>query len=69
MLVTLAVLFVFAIGWLVTCGLTYAIMLCFGLTFTWAIGTGVWLSLILLNSSSAFFDILIDASQESENDL
>lgn len=39
-----------AISWIATCGIVYLITLCFGLTFSWAIGTGVWLALWLLGS-------------------
>lgn len=38
-----------AISWAVTCGFVYLITLCFDLTFSWAIVTGVWLIICLLN--------------------
>lgn len=37
------------ISWLFTCGIIKLICLCFGLTFTWAMATGVWLILFLLS--------------------
>lgn len=37
-----------AISWLCTCGIVYLIALCFNLAFTWALGTGIWLVLLLL---------------------
>ncbi len=36
-----------AISWIITCGLVKLITLCFGLTFSWAIATGVWLVLFI----------------------
>jgi hypothetical protein len=46
----LLVLLLIAISWLVTCGLVYVVGLCFGLTFTWLTGTGVWFLIMLLRS-------------------
>lgn len=31
------------VSWLITCGIVKLICLCFGLTFTWLIATGIWL--------------------------
>ncbi len=39
-----------AISWLITCGVIYLISLCFGFKFSWLIGTGVWLVMILIKS-------------------
>ena len=36
------------VSWLITCGIVKLICLCFGLTFTWLIATGIWLIVILL---------------------
>ena len=36
------------VSWLITCGIVKLICLCFGLTFTWLIATGIWLIIILL---------------------
>lgn len=44
----LLVAFLYALSWLITCGLVYLICLCFALTFTWPIATGIWLVMILL---------------------
>lgn len=41
---------VWAVSWLVTCGIIYLITLCFGWTFTWSIATGIWLVMMLLRS-------------------
>lgn len=35
---------------LITCGIVKLICLCFGLTFTWPIATGIWLLIILLKN-------------------
>lgn len=44
----LFVIFLLTLSWLMTCGIVYLISLCFGFAFTWAIGSGVWLVLLLL---------------------
>ena len=41
---------VLAISWLITSALIYLITLCFGLTFSLRVATGVWLALTLLAS-------------------
>lgn len=38
------------LSWVVTCGFVKLITLCFGIDFTWGIGTGVWLSLFLIST-------------------
>lgn len=48
--IALLVVAIFATSWLVTCLIVKGIMWCFGLTFSWKIGTGVWLVFILLRS-------------------
>ena len=40
----------YAISRLITCGIIKLITICFGLTFSWAIATGIWLILCLLKS-------------------
>lgn len=40
----------YAISWIITCGILYLITLCFGLTFSWAIATGIWLVICILQS-------------------
>ncbi len=37
----------YAISWIATCGVIKAITMCFGLTFTWSIATGIWLVMCL----------------------
>lgn len=41
-------LIVGGLSWIITCGLIKLITLCFGLTFSWAIATGIWLILMLI---------------------
>ena len=36
------------LSWLLTCGIIKLITLCFGLTFSWFVATGIWLILVLL---------------------
>ena len=38
------------VSWIITCGIVKLVTLCFGLTFSWAIATGVWLVMILARS-------------------
>lgn len=40
----------YGISWLATCGIIKLITICFGLTFSWNISTGIWLILCLLKS-------------------
>lgn len=40
----------YVISWLITCGIIKLITICFGLAFSWAIATGIWLILCLLKS-------------------
>ena len=42
------VLIALVIEWVFTCGIVYLITLCFGLTFSWSVATGIWLISILL---------------------
>lgn len=50
LMVILLVTICYAISWLITCGIIKLITICFGLTFSWAIATGIWLILCLLRS-------------------
>lgn len=38
------------ISWIITCGIIKLITMCFGLEFSWAIATGIWLILCILKS-------------------
>ena len=38
------------LSWIITCGIVKLICLCFGITFTWLIATGIWLLLIVLKN-------------------
>ena len=46
--VMLTVITLFALSWIITCGIIKLITLCFGWTFSWPIATGIWLVMILL---------------------
>lgn len=50
------------ISWVITCGFVKLITLCFGIGFTWAIGTGVWLIMRMIYFS--FTDIRIKINRE-----
>jgi hypothetical protein len=51
---TIAVLIFIALdlcgSWLVTCGIIKLICICFSLTFSWGVATGIWLVMILMRS-------------------
>ena len=47
---SLLVVMMFGISWFITCGIVYLITLCFNLTFSWSIATGIWLVMCLLRS-------------------
>lgn len=49
-IVLIAYFAVFSFSWLITCGLIKLITMCFGLTFSLGIATGVWLLMFLLRS-------------------
>ena len=38
------------ISWIITCGIIKLITMCFGLEFSWAISTGIWLVVLILKS-------------------
>lgn len=39
----LIVIALYAVSWIITCGVIKLITLCFGWTFSWPIATGIWL--------------------------
>ena len=43
-------LVILGLSWIVTCGIIKLITVCFGLEFSWAVATGIWLVLFLLKS-------------------
>lgn len=45
-----AVVTIYALSWIITCGIIKLITMCFGLTFSWGMATGIWLIWILLKS-------------------
>lgn len=52
MILIFIIIYLLALGvsWLLTCGIVKLITLCFGLTFSWPIATGIWLILWLVGS-------------------
>ena len=50
--VVVILLFVICCGisWIVTCGIIKLITMCFGLEFSWAVATGIWLIICILKS-------------------
>ena len=53
-LAVLFIIFVYALSWIVTCGLIKLITFCFGWAFSWAIATGIWLVILILKT--IFYD-------------
>ena len=49
-MIFIIILLALTVSWLLTCGVIWLVTLCFGLTFSWAIATGIWLILWLLSS-------------------
>lgn len=37
----------YALSWIITCGIIKLITMCFGWTFSWPIATGIWLMICL----------------------
>lgn len=48
--VILLVAVCYGISWIVTCGIIKLITMCFGLEFSWAVATGIWLIICILKS-------------------
>lgn len=44
----LAAIALMAFSWIATCGFVKLIFMCFAITFTWRIATGIWLTLLML---------------------
>lgn len=44
----LILLALYAVSYIITIGLIYLICMCFSLTFSWLIATGIWLVLVIL---------------------
>lgn len=41
---------IYGTSWIFTCGIIKLITMCFGLSFTWAMATGIWLIILILKS-------------------
>lgn len=48
--VILGIIIAYAIGWILACGIIKLITMCFGLQFSWAIATGIWLIILILKN-------------------
>ena len=48
--VILLLIVCYGISWIATCGIIKLITMCFGLEFSWAIATGIWLIICILKS-------------------
>lgn len=48
--VILIVAFLYFVSWILTCGIIKLITLCFGLSFSWLIATGIWLIMCVVQS-------------------
>lgn len=48
--VLLIVAAVYALSWIITCGLIALICVCFNCTFDWLTATGIWLIITILQS-------------------
>lgn len=46
----LVIVLAYGISWIISCGIIKLITICFGLTFTWKVATGIWLIICLLRS-------------------
>ena len=51
LITALVILVCIALSWIIDCGIIKLITLCFGLEFSWAIATGIWLILWLVGSA------------------
>lgn len=40
----------YALSWILTCGIIKLITLCFGLSFNWLIATGIWLIMCVVKN-------------------
>ena len=48
--VVLCLAILLGMSWIVTCGLIKLITMCFGLEFSWAVATGIWLIILILRN-------------------
>lgn len=47
-IITIAIMI--GLSFLITAGIIKLITICFGLTFSWSVATGIWLTMILLRN-------------------
>ena len=48
--VIIAIVILIGLSFLITAGIIKLITVCFGLTFSWPVATGIWLTMILFRS-------------------
>ena len=48
--VIIAIVILIGLRFLITAGIIKLITVCFGLTFSWSVATGIWLTMILFRS-------------------
>ena len=48
--VIIAIVILIGLSFLITAGIIKLITVCFGLTFSWSVATGIWLTMILFRS-------------------
>ena len=46
----IAIVIIIGLSFLITAGIIKLITVCFGLTFSWSVATGIWLTMILFRS-------------------
>jgi hypothetical protein len=49
-IIVLILALIYALSWIITCGLIALICLCFHWTFSWLTATGIWLVILILKS-------------------
>ena len=48
--VIIAIVILIGLSFLITAGIIKLMTVCFGLTFSWSVATGIWLTMILFRS-------------------
>lgn len=48
--IILILAFCIGMSWIITCGIIKLITMCFGLEFSWAVATGIWLIILILRN-------------------
>lgn len=56
------------VSWLVTCGMTKIVLSLAGATFTWGLGTAVWLALLFVCVFMNIINAIGEVSDSKENE-